>query len=414
MRWAADRQSRPKMSPLTLFEEGKKLGPAHSPHAEIASGGGGRYSAWWDCWLYFSTSDNSDPNTNARAYVLDVETFAPQLAGQPAISPAVQEMLNRVAALPPQFRPQQAFQAVKCGLDILYPSRVLDFNAPILGQELSDLDLVAERYLGYHTELLAADAVFLSIYCAGRTWIRFFLKSYVETAAGVPISLAPRTMPRTEISPSLCFTHDFLDLYENVGAQPWIVFEQLMRARPLVLLTRDLRDLAVSSFHYMRRSQPKVFDRLIPTGSLAEYINSPIWGIERLASLFELQLSFFDAHPGPKLHLSYERLVRDPAVHFHRLLEFLLSVPVDSRHLDESVRRSSFEKMQALEIEISRSGKAKEWERLGVDNWSGDIDDLKVRSGKVGRFRELFPSLEDGSRYPATAKAVLLWEGMSS
>jgi len=92
-------------------------------------------------------------------------------------------------------------------------------------------------------------------------------------------------MPRTAISPSLCFTHDFLDLYETIAQEPSVIFEQLLDERPLVLLTRDLRDLAISSFYYLRSSQPKAFARLVPSGSLAEYVDSPIVGIERLARL---------------------------------------------------------------------------------------------------------------------------------
>jgi hypothetical protein len=398
-----------------LLEAGKKIGPGHSSHGEIAAAGGGRYSVWSDCWLYFSTTDNSDPNTNGRTYTLDFETAIPRQSASPAASPAVQEMLNAVSSLTPEFRPRQAFQAVKRGLDILYPGRILNFNSAVLDQEFTDLDLVAERYLAYQAELSNADAVFLSIYCAGRTWIRFFLKRYVEAAGQDEISLAPRTMQRTAISPSLCFTHDFLDLYETIAEEPWIVFEQLLWERPLVLLTRDLRDLAVSSFFYLRSSQPRVFARLVPSGSFAEYIDSPIVGIERLARLLELQKAFFEGHPGPKLHLSYERLHAEPSTHFRRLLELLLFVPVIERSLEEAVHMASFEQMQALEIEISRSGKAKEWERLGVENWSGDLNDLKVRSGKVGRFREFMPSLCDlrevSSRYPATAKALVHWEG---
>jgi hypothetical protein len=52
---------------LVLFEDGRPLGPAHSPHSEVRTIGKGRY-AHWGAAVYFSTSDNSDPRTNGRRY----------------------------------------------------------------------------------------------------------------------------------------------------------------------------------------------------------------------------------------------------------------------------------------------------------------------------------------------------------
>jgi len=57
----------PESSPLTLFEDGVALGPAHSQHQEIQRLGQGRYSHWNDS-IVFSTIDNSDPSSNGRSY----------------------------------------------------------------------------------------------------------------------------------------------------------------------------------------------------------------------------------------------------------------------------------------------------------------------------------------------------------
>ncbi len=56
-------------SPFRLLENGRPLGPAHSPHATIREGGRGAYSHWVNK-IYFSTSDNSDPRQNGRVYEL--------------------------------------------------------------------------------------------------------------------------------------------------------------------------------------------------------------------------------------------------------------------------------------------------------------------------------------------------------
>jgi lysophospholipase L1-like esterase len=52
-----------------LFENDVELGPAHAPHASIRATGSGKFSDW-EGRLYFSASDNSDPRSNGRTYVL--------------------------------------------------------------------------------------------------------------------------------------------------------------------------------------------------------------------------------------------------------------------------------------------------------------------------------------------------------
>jgi hypothetical protein len=54
-------------SRLRLFEDGVELRQAHTPHTTIAALGGGRFSHWRGS-VYFSASDNSDPNASGRVY----------------------------------------------------------------------------------------------------------------------------------------------------------------------------------------------------------------------------------------------------------------------------------------------------------------------------------------------------------
>jgi hypothetical protein len=65
----ADTEECPLRSMLMLVENGTTLGPAHQLHDDVRTLGGGRLSHWKDR-LLFSTSDNSDPNANGRAYDL--------------------------------------------------------------------------------------------------------------------------------------------------------------------------------------------------------------------------------------------------------------------------------------------------------------------------------------------------------
>ena len=64
----SDRES---VSLLRFYEDGKLLPHPHHHHEAIRNEGAGRYSHWGN-FLHFSTSDNSDPRTNGRKYVIEV------------------------------------------------------------------------------------------------------------------------------------------------------------------------------------------------------------------------------------------------------------------------------------------------------------------------------------------------------
>jgi hypothetical protein len=69
---ASDDLDHPDRSSAVVLENRVRLGPAHSQHEIIRVKGRGSFSKW-NRGLYFSTSDNSDPRTNGRAYSLRVD-----------------------------------------------------------------------------------------------------------------------------------------------------------------------------------------------------------------------------------------------------------------------------------------------------------------------------------------------------
>jgi hypothetical protein len=64
----ADSADNNERSPVVIYEDGKPLGPPHSSYADIRDLGMGRFSHWNGQGFVFSSSDNSDPNTNGRKY----------------------------------------------------------------------------------------------------------------------------------------------------------------------------------------------------------------------------------------------------------------------------------------------------------------------------------------------------------
>lgn len=66
----ADTADNTERSPIEIYENDRPLGPAHSVQAYIGKMGHGRFSHWRlnHTVFVFSSSDNSDPQTNGRAY----------------------------------------------------------------------------------------------------------------------------------------------------------------------------------------------------------------------------------------------------------------------------------------------------------------------------------------------------------
>ena len=71
-----DREESPERSPAILCEDGDLLGPAHSAIETIQKSGRGAFSHY-GAGAVFSTSDNSDPRFNGRAYWIAVPPDRP-------------------------------------------------------------------------------------------------------------------------------------------------------------------------------------------------------------------------------------------------------------------------------------------------------------------------------------------------
>ena len=72
----ADSIKNPGNSKIVVLENDIPLSSPHSFHKEIRETGKGRYSHWINT-LYFSTSDNSDPNTNNKEYKIQYQLSVP-------------------------------------------------------------------------------------------------------------------------------------------------------------------------------------------------------------------------------------------------------------------------------------------------------------------------------------------------
>jgi hypothetical protein len=79
-----DSSDAPFQSRMNVYEDGTRLGPPHAQQSVIGEQGGGAYLHWQES-LIFSTSDNSDPRTNGRAYSISDRVHLSKVIGIPAL-----------------------------------------------------------------------------------------------------------------------------------------------------------------------------------------------------------------------------------------------------------------------------------------------------------------------------------------
>jgi hypothetical protein len=212
--------------------------------------------------------------------------------------------------------------------------------------------------------------------------VRFFLRHYLCTQAGVPFSLE---LQRAEVGvPRVAFAHD---LWEHLSApRAWdralgcyLIPSAARRQSRIVLMVRDLRDVMVSlHLHLTRRGfrSGLRFD-----GDLAALVRDPVLGVERSVEILNAWLA--EWRGSERFHLwVYEECVKDPERVFGDLLAFLGVAPVDPERLRQSIEFASFDNMQRMEREerfesrVLRPGNA------------ADQESFKVRRGVVGGYAD--------------------------
>lgn len=223
--------------------------------------------------------------------------------------------------------------------------------------------------------ILSSDTVFISFPKAGRTWIRFFLAKYFELKNKTPFDLE-----LTEHK--VLFSHNYFDLYQDEYGVPSFMFEEQLASKKVVFILRDPRDIAVS-YYYQKKFREKVISETV---TIDEFVLSEIHGIERF-SIFMLQLLDFQEKkilPGSTIVL-YENLLKYPLFFFKKILKSM-DIEIDELVLEQAIKESSFERMQEYELSLLNNNIQIPANRLGLPEWTGDKNELKVRDCKQGLY----------------------------
>lgn len=257
--------------------------------------------------------------------------------------------------------------------------------------------LVAERKLRgaeQFKKLRRADVVFVSFGKSGRTWLRVMVSHLFRVKYGFPenaILSFDNFHNLNSAVPKTFFTHDnYIKDYTGKPAS-----KQPFYDKPVVLMVRDPRDVAVSQFfQWKHRLKPNkvVLNNYPPRDkeiSLYDFVMSDVGG--GMAEVIDyMNVWAAEKDKVEKFHLvRYEDLRAQPAEQLRSLLEFI-AVDASADEIDAAVEFSSFDNMKKME------GEAK-FRLAGGRMMPGDKnnpDSYKVRRAKVGGYRDYFSDEE--------------------
>lgn len=229
------------------------------------------------------------------------------------------------------------------------------------------------------------DVAVVSFGKSGRTWLRVLLSRYYQQRHGLPpdAMLIYDNLNRINpAAPTVYFTHDYY-LADYTGDRS---AKDVYRNCKLVLLVRDPRDTAVSSY-FQRKHRMRTWKKLIngypmegPGDSIASFMMGSSGGLPKIVRYLNdwaAALASHDRH----IIVRYEDLKRDTAGTLRRLLEFLGETPSEEE-LAECVKFASIESMRKMEQE----GGANLGRRLSAGD-EANPESYKVRRATVGGYR---------------------------
>ncbi|MEM9254131.1 MAG: sulfotransferase domain-containing protein [Pseudomonadota bacterium] len=284
---------------------------------------------------------------------------------------------------------QSARQAIQTGRKKL-SRRILHWR--MRGQPEVDI-LAAERRLRgieQYDKLRKADVVFVSFGKSGRTWLRVMVSHLFRVMYGLPENAILGFDNFHNLNhkvPKTFFTHDnYIKDYTGDFTSKKPFYD-----KPVVLLARDPRDVAVSQFFQWKfRIKPtKVAINNYPARgsdiSLFDFVMGDNGGSMRAVTDY-LNLWAAEANKVQSFHLlRYEDLRANPDGELRKLLEFMGVQAID-QDVDAAVEYSSYENMKKME--------SKQQFRLAggrmMPRDKDNPDSYKVRRAKVGGYRDYF------------------------
>jgi Sulfotransferase domain len=236
------------------------------------------------------------------------------------------------------------------------------------------------RRLRKRTKLLAyalnADCFLCSYPKSGRTWFRFVLSHYFDTAAGLNLGTNLHNMfsvlPNFDLDKVRGVpAFKFADHIPKIPCVPvshlgyrWSLFLD----RPVIFIVRDPRDIIVSGYFHATRHKHRF------QGSMEDFIMDSEQGVPALVTYLNKWSAGLKRRKS--IVLSYENLLQDTKGETAKVLTFL-GCEIDHVALENAVKAGEFNAMQERE----------KLEGLPAHNYDrNDNESLRMRRGQAGGF----------------------------
>lgn len=204
---------------------------------------------------------------------------------------------------------------------------------------------------------------------AGRTWLRTILGRIFSEHFNIPFSLETLNLTKkSKILPNMTFIHGrFLKKKRSEK------YAKSFRNKKVIFLTRDPRDVVVSSF-FQHTKRTKEYQ-----GTISEFIRDEIYGIRHVIDFYNYWYDRKDLFKDFLL-IKYENLHRKPVQEIRKVLKFLNLDFIEDKTIQEAVQFASFGHMREME----KKNKLANWRLKAADK--NDLESYKTRKGKIGGF----------------------------
>jgi hypothetical protein len=223
-----------------------------------------------------------------------------------------------------------------------------------------------------------SDIYIFSIAKSGRTWLRVLINKYLSLAYNVSFKLDDLSRQEKSI-PSILFTHELWEHHRK--ATRWqkvlgkyVIPENMLRSKKIIVLYRDPRDVLVSLYFHMRKRS----DRRIKK-DITDLISNRQYGLPLIIQVMNQWRNRLEDHPDC-FWISYETLKQETLSTFLSVLNFLGLPSLREDLARQAVEFAQFDNMKKMEARGEFGAKII---KPGIPS---DPDSFKVRKGKVGGY----------------------------
>lgn len=221
-----------------------------------------------------------------------------------------------------------------------------------------------------------ADVLLISYPKCGRTWLTMMLARALAQHAGVEdVDYLGSDLPAETAAgvPRIRISHDDNPHWKT--ARRLVRSKRRYRAKKIILLVRDPRDVVVSMY-FERSRRERAY-----SGTLHEFLHEAKGSLDTIIDYYNIWARERTQPQGFCL-VRYEDLKADTLEQLKRILRFAGVEDIKDSHLQDAVQFASFENMRAMEVnDALKSG------RLRARDPS-DAESFKTRKGRVGGYAE--------------------------